>query len=63
MLKALFVLAEGSKIGAALKNRGPFEVQVFFQNQSWKSMVTEIFVESEQWLVLTMIDVSYRFLE
>ena len=63
MLKALFVLAEGSKIGAALKNRGPFEVQVFFQNQSWKSMVTEIFVESEQWFVLTMIDVSYRFSE
>ena len=63
MLKTLSVPAEGPKIGAALRNRTPFEVQSFFQNQSWKSMVTEIFVESGQWLVLTMIDVLYRFSE
>ena len=35
----------------------------FFQNQSWKSMATEIFEALRLCLVLMMIDVSYRFLE
>ena len=35
----------------------------FFQNQSWKSMATEISGEPKPCLVSMMIDVSYRFLE
>ena len=31
MNEALLVLAEGPKLGAALKNRQPFEVQFFFR--------------------------------
>ena len=44
------------KIEGLLKN-------FFFQNQSWKSMATEIFEALRLCLVLMMIDASYRFLE
>ena len=39
MLQALLVLAEGPKLGAALKNRQPFEVQFFFRinlGKAWR---------------------------